>query len=110
MNTIDIGTDFYHRLANRDTLQGDGTHTAVEFRKKYLNELDDPAAWKIKEPFIVLNFVNVKRLGPSFANEAFAYFTKWADPLTIYSRIIFSNLSKVQKSIIDVEIKTGYKR
>jgi hypothetical protein len=110
MEIIDVGVKFYHRLANRDKLQGDGAHTAVEFRKQYLNDLDSPNAWKVTEPYIELNFEHVKRLGPSFANEAFAYFTKYTDPETIYKRIIFKNLSKVQKSIIEVELKTGYKR
>lgn len=108
MSTIDVGTEFYHRLANRDKQQGDGKHTAVEFRRRYLTELDNPDAWTQEIKPILLDFKNVEKIGPSFANEAFAYFTKYAKPEKILERIIFLNISKVQLIIIKQELDSGY--
>ncbi len=111
MDALDVGTDFYHRLANRDERQGDGRHNAVEFRKKYLKGLDDPAAWENDDVYIVLDFSNVKKLGPSFANEAFAYFTRYSkNKSLVKKKINFINISKVKEETIDVELESGYKR
>ena len=108
--SIDIGKDFYHRLANRDKYQGDGKHTAVEFREKYLSGLDSVSAWNVESTFIEFDFSNVKKLGPSFANEAFAYFTKYAKPSKILKRIKLINISNVKKLIIEQELESGYKK
>lgn len=106
--TIDVGKDFYHRLANRDERQGDGKHTATNFRKKYLSRLDDPQAWKEETEPIILDFTNVKKIGPSFANEAFGYFIKYVKPEEFYKKVQFTNISNVQKMIIDQELRSGY--
>lgn len=111
MQTIDVGRDFYHRLANRDKNQGDGKYTAIQFREKYLKFLDQEDIWKKSEiTAIILDFCNVQKIGPSFANEAFAYFTKYAKPDKIRQLISFKNITKVQQAIINEEIETGYKR
>jgi hypothetical protein len=110
MQEIKIATDFYHRLANRDSRQGDGRHTAVEFREKYLSSLDSKAAWGDAGCIVLLDFEGVRKIGPSFANEAFAYFTKYADPETILKKICLKNASNVQSKIIQMELETGYKR
>lgn len=67
MSTIDIGKAFYHRLANRDKNQGDGKHTAIDFRNRFLASLDNTSIWStpISDP-IVLDFNGVKKIGPSF--------------------------------------------
>lgn len=111
MKIIDVGNQFYARLANRDKFQGDGKNTAINFRNEYLKELDSEDAWQGDELFIILDFKNVRKLGPSFANEAFAYFTKYnnATPDRILKRIKFQNISRVKKSIIDDELENGYK-
>jgi hypothetical protein len=106
--TIDVGKDFYHRLANRDNKQGDGKYTAVEFRKKYLADLNNEGAWKTNDLFIEFDFSNVKRIGPSFANEAFGYFTQYARPEVILQRIKFKHISEVQLMIIKEELEVGY--
>lgn len=108
MNTVDVGKDFYPRLANRNSRQGDGKHHAEEFRKKYLFSLDNAEAWNQKGPVIEFDFTNVKKIGPSFANEAFAYFTKHAKPKKVLELISFSNISKVHRMIIVHEIESGY--
>ncbi len=110
MTTVDVGQDFYPRLANRDQKQGDGKHTAIEFRKRFLRELDDESAWKQLDPFIVLDFRHIRKIGPSFANEAFAYFTQYASPEMILKKIKFENLTEVQRSIIQEELEAGYSR
>lgn len=110
MTRVDVGVDFYHRLANRDRRQGDGRNNAVQFREKYLLELDTPNAWKNDDPYIVLDFLNVKVIGPSFANEAFGYFTMYAKPERIVKKILFENITFVDKILIDKEIKAGYMR
>lgn len=107
---IDVGNDFYFRLANRNKLQGDGKYNADDFRKKYLFALDDEDAWKDNEPYIVLDFQNVKRIGPSFANEAFAFFMKYATPEDFHNKVIFENIDEVDKMIIDKELSSGYKK
>jgi hypothetical protein len=110
MNTIDVAIDFYPRLANRDEKQGDGKHNAEQFRNKYLKPLDDPTAWKTVDVFIILDFKDVRKIGPSFANEAFAYFTKYAKPEIIREKIKIINASIVQTMIINRELDSGYHR
>jgi hypothetical protein len=110
MKTVDVGKDFYFRLANRNELQGDGKHTALEFRSKYLSELDNELAWKDMAPFIIFDFTNVKRIGPSFANEAFAYFMKYTKPDNFMQKIQFKNIDEVDTGIIRKELLSGYKK
>jgi hypothetical protein len=107
---IDIGIDFHERLANRNKYQGDGRFTAEEFRKKYLGVFDNNEFWNNQSEGIILNFQNVRKIGPSFANEAFAYFMKYTTPEKFYKKVKFTNLSRVQKMIIDQELKTGYSK
>lgn len=109
MDSIKVATDFYHRLTNRNKKQGDGLHTAEEFRKKYLARCDNKEFWKGNEK-IVFDFKDVTKIGPSFANEAFAYFMKFTNKKVFYSLIKFENISKVQKLIIQQEIDSGYSK
>ena len=109
MKTIDVGKEYFFRLANRNKLQGDGTYNAVDFRKKYLSKLDNSSAWEDFTPFIVLDFSNVKRIGPSFANEAFAYFMKYTNPDNFMEKVTFKNLDEVDQIIINKELFSGYK-
>lgn len=106
---IDVGSDFHHRLANRDEKQGDGKFTAVEFRTKYLSIFDNKEVWDNNETLIILDFANVTKLGPSFANEAFAYFTRYAKPNRILEKIQLKNISDVKLLIIKEELESGYK-
>ena len=107
MEVIKISEDFYNRLANRNDRQGDGSHNAIEFRNKYLKKCENQEFWKGNE-IITFDFSGVEKIGPSFANEAFAYFLKYTDPKTLKSKIKFINTTKVQSLIIDEEIKSGY--
>lgn len=110
MKSIDVGTDFFHRLANRDETQGDGTDNAVEFREKYLFILDSQDAWVNSDVAVILDFKNVKKLGPSFANEAFAYFTQYASPKRILGKIKIINITEVKLETIMEELETGHRR
>jgi len=110
MREVDVGKEFYHRLANRNKYQGDGRHTAEQFRDVYLYDLDKEDAWKDDKIAIVFNFENVKKIGPSFANEAFAYFMKYATPQQLKKKICFKNISSVQELIIEQELESGYSR
>ena len=74
----------------------------------FLKYLDQRSYWKTDNKPIILNFEDVEKIGPSFANEAFAYFTKYASPDKILKRIIFKNITQVQRSIIKNELITGY--
>ena len=105
---INVGKDFYPRLANRDRRQGDGKHNAVQFRDKYLSHMDSLEYWTRDVEPITFDFINVDKIGPSFANEAFAYFTKYAEPKVIKKRIRFVNISEVHRIIIEEEIDSGY--
>ncbi len=111
MKTVDIGKEFYHRLANRDEYQGDGKYTAVDFRSKYLSELDNSEAWSKTGVFIVLDFQNVKTIGPSFANEAFAHFMRYTNtnPERFLDKVKFINISDVHRLIIKEELESGFK-
>ena len=105
MEVIDIGNVFFRRLLNRNHLQGDGKHTAMEFRDKYLVELDDTSWWKDKTKKIELNFENVEVLGPSWTNEIFTYYLdKGIKPKQILKKIRCSHLSKTKEMIIHMEL------
>ena len=108
MNTVNVGLDFSSYLINRDEHQRDGTRSGKEFRNKYLADLDDADRWQNSDLFVVLDFSKVKRLGPSWANEVFAFFTKFEKPEIILEKIKLENISKVKKDIIQVEIDAGY--
>lgn len=110
MRTVNIGKEFSSSLTNRDTHQRDGKFTGVEFREKYLGELMTQEQWRNDTPSIVLDFSEVKRLGPSWANEVFAYFTQFGRPEIILKKIQLKNISRVKESIIKQEISTGYSR
>ncbi|PJZ23971.1 hypothetical protein CH352_00945 [Leptospira hartskeerlii] len=110
MEAIDVGNTFYHRLVNRDRQQGDGKHTAVEFREKFLTKFDNIESWKNISATITFDFKNVQKIGPSFANEAFAYFMKYANPSNFEKVIKFINISKVAEMIIKEELQTGYSK
>jgi hypothetical protein len=108
MPTIDVGKTFYHRLANRDRNQGDGKHNAVDFRQKFLAALDSAEAWRKEPEPIVFDFTNVKKIGPSFANEAFGYFTKYVKPHEFLKKVQFIHITDVQMMIINEELESGY--
>jgi len=110
MEIIDVGKDYYYRLANRNKYQGDGKYNAEDFRKKYLKDIDNENSWKSSDSFITLDFSNVKKIGPSFANEAFAYFMKYTNPDHFKRKVVFENLTEVQQLIIDKELKSGYSK
>lgn len=110
MNRVDVGKEFSPSLTNRDELQRDGTYTGVEFREQFLSELDDKSKWENDVTIIILNFKNVKRLGPSWANEAFAYFTRYGKPDAILKKIKLENISRVKLTTIQQEIDTGYSK
>ena len=110
MQTVDIGTEFCESLTNRDGRQRDGKHTAVEFRRKYLLALDDDECWRNSDTFIVLDFANVKRIGPSWANEAFGYFAEKAEPSVILKKIKMINISRVKLEIIKTELDTAHNK
>ena len=102
---VDVGNEFSSRLANRDKRQGDGKNTAIEFRERFLSELDTPDAWKPESTVrVVLDFANVTKLGPSFANAAFGYFVRYASPAEVLKRIEIKNLSNVKLFIIKQEL------
>ena len=109
IQTVDVGAEFSHRLTNRDSNQGDGKHTAIEFRQKYLVGLDSPDAWSEPvTPFIKLDFSKVRKIGPSFATEAFAHYTQYANPQDVLKRIVLVNATRVQRLIIERELEAGY--
>lgn len=109
MKSIDVGIEFSPSLTNRDELQRDGTFSGEEFRNRYLKDLEDENIWKNEDPYIILDFGNVERLGPSWANEVFAYFTQFAHPELILKKIHLKNITPVKKAIIDRELSTGYR-
>jgi len=109
MIKVDVGKEFHFRLANRNELQGDGMYNAIDFRNKFLSVLDSADAWKNLDKEVVLDFSHVKRIGPSFANEAFAYFMRYTNPDDFFKKIEFINIDKdVDLPIIIKELNAGY--
>ncbi|MCP5245195.1 MAG: DUF4325 domain-containing protein [Burkholderiales bacterium] len=108
MKYVDVGKEFSSSLTNRDEYQRDGKFTGLDFRTKFLNGLDDKEQWENDNVFITLDFGNVKRVGPSWSNEVFAYFTKFGKKEHILKKIKLENISRVKLAIIMKEIETGY--
>lgn len=108
MKTIAIAREFSSRLTNRDRYQGDGKFTGQQFRDQFLAGLDNEEVWKKPEPQIELDFTGVTRLGPSFANEAFGFFTKYARPEVVMEVIKFVNTTNVQEAIIREELESAF--
>lgn len=110
MKKIDVGKEFSTSLTNRDNLQRDGKFNGVDFRTKFLSEFDNNELWNNDDTLIILDFGNVERLGPSWANEVFAYFAKFGEQDRILKKIKLENISRVKLAIIEKEIETGYSR
>jgi hypothetical protein len=110
MKTIDVGDKFSPSLTNRDHQQRDGAFTGVEFREEFLSELNSTSLWEDDDAFITLDFTNVRRLGPSWANEVFAYFTRFGQPDSILKKVNVTGISRVKLAIIKQEIETGYSK
>ena len=94
---IKISNEFSDRLEIRDE--------AKDFRERFLSNLD----WDDKSK-VILDFDGVKKISPSFANEAFAYFMQFTDPKGFHTKIKIKNATKIQNMIIDFELETGYAR
>lgn len=108
--SLDIGNKFYHKLLNRNELQGDGKYTAIEFREKFLNDLDDKSWWDDDSKLIELDFKNVEVMGPSWTNEIFAYYLSQGIKIAeIQRKIRCLNLTKTKEITIQKELKQGYK-
>jgi hypothetical protein len=103
--------EFCKRLTNRNKLQGDGEHTAEDFRKRYMSKCLNEDFWKGCNT-IIFDFSDVIKIGPSFANEAFAFFMgKFnVDKKTFNEHIKFKNISRVQELIIQQELDSGYSK
>lgn len=99
---IDIGRCFHPRLIHRNSWE---PYNAVMFRYQFLRELDCPEAWLPGGKVVCLDFSGVKRISPSFATKAFAYFLKYADAGTIRKHIRIINCSPVIRDIIDLELE-----
>lgn len=109
MNFIKMAEEFGERLVNRNSSQGDGKHTAVEFRKRFLSDLDVPEWWRVTSNIVEIDFSGVRTLGPSWANEAFAYFTAMdLSPKKILEHIHFRNISDIKLQTIKTELESGY--
>lgn len=108
---IAIATEFSPNLVNRNKDQGDGRYTADEFRVKFLGALDDLGWWSDPENKVYFDFRDVKTLTPSWANEAFAYFTKFDfNSDRILKQLHFENISRIKMSTIKEELDSGYGR
>ena len=100
MITINIGKDFSPSLVYKES--------AFCFRDTYLSFLDNDDIWKDDATEIILDFSRVKRIGPAWSNEVFAYFRKYANTDQILKKINIINASSTKKTIIQFEIDSGY--
>lgn len=101
---MEVGSKLRYRDEHQSKMENEFAVSAVEFRNKYLSELDNPEAWLDTKPFIILDFKDVTHITPSFAHEAFAYFRKYATPKKILTKIKFINLRSVQEDLIALEL------
>jgi len=99
---------FSKELVHRNP-KSDYYFNAIKFRELFLRDLHFSSSWEDDRPYIILDFLFVEKISPSFANEAFAYFTKFAPPERVKNKIKFINISVVKQAIIDLEIEQGYK-
>jgi len=95
MRTIDVGKEFSSTLATRNQ--------AILFCEKFFRDLEI-TDWQTDEPFVALDFANVRKISPGFANEAFACFLGVATPERILKKIVLRNLTHVQRVIINLEL------
>lgn len=109
MQTVKIKDEFSDILINRNKLQGDGKFTAQDFRKKFLKDFESKQAWENPNEEIEFDFSGVRKISPSFANEAFAHFLQFTKKSNFYKKIKFSNMSKVQELIINEELTSAEK-
>lgn len=104
---IEIAREFSGYLVNRNPRQGDGSNNGEQFREKFLKDLNED--WWKSERRLVFDFLGVRTLGPSWANEVFAFYTDKYDRKLILKKFIFENISPVKLEIIHLEIESGYK-
>lgn len=109
MKVINIATEFSNELTNRDEHQRDGKNNGKQFRNDFLAELEKEEAWKNDNCFAQLNFKDVIKLGPSWANEVFAFYTKYAKPEKILKKLDIINISQVKIATIKLEMEKGYR-
>lgn len=109
--TIDIGRQFGSRLlyrssepANERTRPNGG----VEFRMRFMSELETPEFWSDKTRSITLDFSNVETLGPAWANEVFAYWLQRRQSRDVKAKILCINITEVKQAVIDIELDQGY--
>lgn len=108
MKVVNVATQFSDYLVNRNQHQGDGTFSAVDFRERFLQDLESDDWWGSAE-YITLDFDGVEILGPSWANEVFAYYTsRNKSPEEILKKIRILNLKSVKLNIVQDELRTGY--
>ncbi len=103
---------FCKRLTNRNKSQGDGEHTAEDFRKQYMSNCLKEDFWS-SDDTITFDFSEVIKIGPSFANEAFAFFMGGkfnVDKKKFNEHIKFKHISRVQELIIQQELDSGYSK
>ena len=98
---IIYAAQFSDKLVNRNSCYG--MNNAVHFREKYLSELQNN--WNTGKINYIIDFEGVEKMSPSFANEAFAYFTQFGP---IENKIQFRNMTYVQYEILEMELKNGY--
>ncbi len=103
--------DFCKRLTNRNKSQGDGEHTAEDFRKEFMSDCLKENFWTSNQT-ITFDFSDVIKIAPSFANEAFAFFMgKFnVDKKKFNDHIKFIHISRVQNLIIQQELDSGYSK
>ena len=111
---INVGSQFYPSLVNRDKQQGEGIFTAIQFRNKFMLECLQAEWWKDLNSQIVFNFKSVNEISSPWANEAFAYFMDPAIGFNIglrkfLSKIKFEGISSVHKQLIIKELENGYR-
>lgn len=105
---INVAAEFSDYLVNRNNLQGDGTKTGEDFRTQFLLDLENDSWWDKSENIIIFNFKDVRTIGPSWANEVFAYYANKRNKSTVLSHLKFENISPVKLEIIELEIESGY--
>lgn len=108
---IDIGRQFGSRLLYRSSEPANErtrSNGGIEFRMRFMSELETPEFWSDKTRMITLDFKNVDTLGPAWANEVFAYWAQCRLPADVKNKIKCINITEVKQAVIDIELDHGY--
>ena len=104
--TVYLVEEFWDELSNTAIA---GKRTGAFLRELFMEHMDNQKFWdNVNSPAIRFDFTGVRKITPSFANDAFAYFTKYANATKVLKVIEFVNITNIKRAIINLEVEQGH--